>query len=178
MTKKIISILLLILFLFNVSGYFVVFKLRQYNAREEMKTRIKQNLRDEEMEVIIIQNSEINSPLSDFCFIEEDEFRYKGNLYDIVRKKTEGSNTVFYCINDKQEEKLFDGLNEHIKRNTDQNTPTKDKSNTLTKSIVKEALPEKPDFIAYSVNQHILYFKYNSLTNKQFIPVPSPPPKS
>ncbi|MFA4851576.1 MAG: hypothetical protein WC599_03565 [Bacteroidales bacterium] len=183
--RTVFSILLLILFLFNVSGYFVVFKLMRYNARKEMKAYIKQNLRDDEMEIVVVPNSEIGASGSGFRFVEENEFIYNDKLYDIVKKKTDGNNTIFYCINDKQEEKLFAGINEHIKRNTDQNlpagrqgTPAKDKSNNLTKSIVKEALPEKPGFLCCDITQATTHFKYVSLIQKQFIPILSPPPKA
>ena len=157
----------------------------QYIAREKMETFIKQNLRDEEMEIVVIPNSEISDTGSGFRFVEENEFIYYDKLYDIVKKKTEGNNTIFYCINDIQEEKLFADLNEHIKRNTDQNlpagkqgAPAKDKSNNLIKSIIKEALPEKPEYLCCNINQASTYFEYASLIQEQFIPVLSPPPKS
>jgi len=157
----------------------------QYDARKEMKARIKRNLRDEEMEIVVVPNNKIGTKGSEFKYVKKNEFIYKGNLYDIVRKKTDGNNTIFYCINDKQEEKLFAGLNDHINRNTDQNlpaceqgTPTKNKSTLLSKNIIKEALPEKPEFLCCDITQAITYFKYASLIQEQFITVPSPPPKS
>ena len=176
--KKFFSILFLFIFIFNIAGYFIVFKLMQYEARKEMKAYIKQNLNDEEMEVIVIPNNKIGTAGSGFRFVEENEFIYNDKLYDIVRKKTDGNKTIFYCINDKFEENLFSGLFEHTKRNTDQNTPINEKSNKLTKSIVKEALPEKQVLLHYAINQSITHFKYALFIKEQFIPILSPPPKA
>jgi non-homologous end joining protein Ku len=150
----------------------------QYNVREEMETYIKQNLRDDEIEIVIVPNSEIGVTGSKFRFVEENEFIYNNKLYDIVKKKSEGNNTIFYCINDKNEENLFSGLYEHLKRNCDQNSPTKDKSNNLVKSIIKEALPEKPKFLCCNITQTTIDFKYASLIQEQFITVLAPPPKA
>ena len=176
--KKIFSILLCSIFLFNVLGYFVVFKLMQHNVRKEMKARIKRNLRDEEMEIIVIPNNKIGTKESEFKYVKKNEFIYKGNLYDIVRKKDDGKNTIFYCINDKQEEALFAGLNEHIMRNTDQNLPANNNSKILSKNIIKEALPEKPEYLKSFITGNINDFYYTSLILEQYIPVFSPPPKA
>jgi len=49
-------------------------------------------------------------------WIKSFEFRYRGNLYDIVRTGQSGDTTFYYCINDVQEERLFAGLDGHVRR--------------------------------------------------------------
>ncbi|NTW32229.1 MAG: hypothetical protein HGB12_06345 [Bacteroidetes bacterium] len=176
--RKILSIILCGIFLFNMAGYYVVFIIMQRNARSEMKAMIKQSIPDEEMEEIIIPISQIASANSELKFIKKNEFIYKGKLYDIVKRKNEGSNTIFYCINDKQEEELFSGLNEHINRNIDQNNPSRKNSKFLSKSIVKEALPEKPKHLFYINNINRIFYKNSWLIQNQFIPILTPPPKA
>ena len=110
--KRILSILFLFVFLFNLAGYFIVFEVRQYSAKQEMKIFIKNNIPENELTKIIIPNSELTSSSSEFRQTEENEFVYQGKYYDIVNKKTDGNNTIFYCINDKNEEKLFEELAE------------------------------------------------------------------
>ncbi len=175
--RKFLSLVLCAFFLFNVSGYYVIFRLMQYHARKEMKAYIKNNLSDDEMEMVIVSDSEISSPLSSFKFVKKNEFTYKGKLYDIVRRKKDGDNTIFYCINDKQEEKLFAGLNEHIKWNTDNNAPSKSRSVQLLKNIVKEALPENALLLCSNQQNFNIHFNYDSFLKTQFIPILFPPPK-
>jgi hypothetical protein len=176
--KKIFSIILCITFLFNVSGYLIIFQILRSDAREEMKTYIKHNLREEEMEIVVVSNSEIASQVSTFKFVNESEFIYKGKRYDIIKKSKEANQTIFYCINDKNEENLFAGLNEHIKRNIDQNTNTKDKSNTLTKNIVKDALPEKSCCLGFIAPTSAIHFNYSKPFRERTVPTSSPPPRA
>jgi len=176
--KKIVSILLCAIFLFNIAGYYVVFVIMQHTARSEMKNLIKQSIPEVEMEKIIIPTSQIASTNSELKFVKKNEFIYKGKLFDIVKRKNEGCNTIFYCINDKQEEKLFSGLNEHIKRNIDQNNPSQNNSKFLSKSIIKEAIPEKVQQLFNINNTNTTYYRYSWLIQKLVIPIYTPPPKA
>ena len=149
----------------------------QYSVKQEMKIFIKNNIPENELTKIIIPNSELTSSSSEFRQTDENEFIYKGKYYDVVRKKTIGDITIFYCINDSNEEKLFDELTEHVKQNTEQNAPLKNKSVQLLKNIIKEALPDKTN--KFYKNQSISYisFTYISYFNKNYSSVFLPPPK-
>jgi hypothetical protein len=46
----------------------------------------------------------------DFQRIDKKEFRYKGFMYDIVHELKTRDKTVFICIHDAKESKLFSGL--------------------------------------------------------------------
>ena len=46
----------------------------------------------------------------EFQRIHKKEFRYKGEMYDIVREIKTGHTTVFICTHDTKESKLFAGL--------------------------------------------------------------------
>jgi len=149
----------------------------QYDTRKEMKALLNQNLCDEKLEKIIIPNAEISNPSSSFRFVEENEIMYHGKLYDVAKKKVEGNNTIFYCINDKNEESLFKGLEEHLKHNLDQNTPSKDKSNLLAKNIIKEAIPGKLHLLKFNTALSDIPIIYTSLLQEEYIPIFLPPPK-
>jgi hypothetical protein len=176
--RKLLSLILCMVFLFNISGYYFVFKILQNNIRKEMKTLIKSTISEDETETIIISDSEMLSPSSSFKFLKKNEFTYKGKLYDIVHRKKENGINTFYCINDKQEEKLFSGLHEFIKFNMDNNIPVKNKLNSLIKNIVKEAIPDnlRSSFNDFSISD--MFFTYRSNFTEQFISVLSPPPKA
>jgi hypothetical protein len=134
--KKATSIILLFVFLFNSMGYLIVFKTMQYQAKKEIKSIIKNNLKPNE--------------LTEFCFAEKDlvklvwlekgkEFIHNGTLYDIVRTEKTGEKTVFCCINDKQEEQLFADLEEQVNLHIASDKPVKnDSSKQLVKSVLED----------------------------------------
>lgn len=150
----------------------------QFLEREEMEAFIEQNMIGDDVEKIIIPNSEISSASSSFRYINDKEFMYKGMLYDITKKESTGNNTIFYCINDEDEGHLLDELKKHMDRNTDQDNSSNEKSTVFSKNIIKDALPEKYNTIHISVSETLTSFEYTSHLTQQYIPVISPPPKA
>ena len=156
----------------------MVFKMMQYSIRQEMKSYISKNNYEKELETVVIPDIQIASLSSEFKYLNEKEFTYKGKLYDIVKTKDDGRNKIFYCINDTNEERLFAVLSEHIKRNTDQTAPFKNKTEQIIINIIKEALPEKPQLIICVAEKNFFYYNFTIDLQEQFIPVYSLPPKS
>lgn len=176
--KKLLSILFLFIFLFNLSGYYFVFNVMQKSARKEMKALIKKNIPKTDLEKLVISENEMNSP-DIFNFKDDNkEFIYNGKLYDIISETKDGSNTIFYCINDKNEEKLFAGLHEHIRNNYDQNVPSKSRSGLLIKNIIKEALPDLYHEMKSFQTLTFIFFEDRFVLTDQFIPIFSPPPEA
>jgi hypothetical protein len=175
--KRLLSILFLFIFLFNLSGYFIVFKIEEFAIEREMKAYIKKNISDIELEKVIIADSVIASS-SCFRYTEENEFVYNGKYYDVVRKTSDIGMTIFFCINDSDEEKLFESLQDYIRQNSDQDTPSRNKSVNLEKNIIKEALPDDHPFCFCSFSSKNSCFSYDSILTDQDIPVYSPPPKA
>ncbi|MDQ3047741.1 MAG: hypothetical protein M3R27_09355 [Bacteroidota bacterium] len=123
--KKAAVILLLGIFLFNLGGYFVAFKALEFQAKKEIKAQIKNGIPENEMIRIVINSS--NS--SELDWIKSDkEFRYKGEMYDIVRIEIKNSGTEYFCIQDKQEKILFANLEDHIRQHISDNKPLKNKT--------------------------------------------------
>lgn len=111
--KRAAIYILLSTFLFNISGYFIAFKVLQYQVRKEIKSEIKQQLSRSDLTTIAIKKAKKNAILWEE---ENKEFYYGGALYDIVKSCETNDSIFYYCINDKQEEILFDNLEEHIDR--------------------------------------------------------------
>lgn len=103
--------MLLAIFLFNIVGYFIAFKVVQHQVRSEVKTAIKQTLTANQLTVIEIHKTEQNQLIWEE---KNKEFYYKGELYDIVKTEEKTESITYYCINDKQEEQLFEHLEEHV----------------------------------------------------------------
>jgi uncharacterized protein (UPF0333 family) len=131
--KKIFSLVFLIIVLFNVVGYFIVFKVEQFQVKSEIKSAIRAGLSTEALVIINIDKSDAGS----IEWMEfGEEFRFKDNLYDVV-KYTETKKTItYYCINDSREESLFSNLTEHINIHVATNNAQKD-SKKLNKHVIK-----------------------------------------
>ncbi len=131
--KKIFPLTFLIIFLFNVAGYFILFKVEHFQIKHEIRSKIEKGIFTEFLTVITINKSERSS----IEWLESDqEFRYKNNLYDVVRfTKTE--NTIsYYCINDSEEESLFSDLTEHVNTHVATNNSQK-RSKKAENHIIK-----------------------------------------
>lgn len=175
--RKTIALLICIIFLLNLSGHYIMFSIIRQQARSDMKAFIKNNLGDEELEKIIISDNDLTSSASQIKFIKKNEFIHKGKLYDIVRRKREDNQTVFYCINDKTEEKLFSNLDEHIKRNSDSSPVSKSLSALILKILTKEALPDNSVELMHVYGVYTSFLDYNEKIIQQFLPVFTPPPE-
>lgn len=110
---------MLSVFLYNQAGYFIAFKLEQYEVRKEIKQKIKNSVPGNELAVITVDRHN----RGELIWLEEGrEFLYRNQLYDVVRLETKGDATVFYCINDTQEEQLFAELDKHVRGQMETNS--------------------------------------------------------
>lgn len=149
----------------------------QQSVHCDMKAFTNKNISLSVYDKIEISGKDMDSP-SLFKYTDDNEFIYNGKLYDIVSTEKDGVNTIFYCLNDKKEERLFAGLNIHIKNNCDQNGPSKDKALQLIKNIIKEALPDTHCTLKTSQIFTYIFSDSKSELAKQFIPVNAHPPKA
>jgi hypothetical protein len=177
--KKTISILFLFVFVYNMAGFLIVFKVEQYAGKSAMKEYVKNNIANSELEKVVISNAAIASTTSGFRYLDNnEEFYYNGRLYDIARSGSDGVNTVFYCINDKNEERILANIDEHFQRNTDQNLPGKSQSSKLIKGMIKDYIPQKQSTLHKLTGTNILFQDSHQYFIEQYISVFTPPPKS
>jgi len=110
--KALAASLLTILFTSQV-GYYFIYTIHQYIIKEEMEKEMLTRIPESSLEVIVAED------LGDKILWQEDnkEFSIDGVLYDVARiKKSEGK-TFLYCLNDKQEKQLLDGLTKAVNAN-------------------------------------------------------------
>ncbi len=172
--KRAAVILILGIFLFNLGGYFVAFKALEYQAKKEIKSRIKNGI--PEKELIRIEIDEANS--SELMWIKVNkEFIYLGEMYDIVRSEVENSGSVYYCIPDKQEKKLFAHIEDHIRQFISDNKPLKNKTTKELKNHVLKVYftPVSIDFPFPDVSEFqfgLIKFSYQSVPENNSCPPP------
>lgn len=127
---------------------------------------------DSELSVIVANKDNI----SKIKWIDKNEFRFEGNLFDVVKVgQNQKGETVYHCINDTQEKELFSKLDELIQNAFEGKSNNKNK---LTKYLVKDYLP--------NISLHNLVFPINVIAFKQvaeieescFLGTTSPPPQT
>lgn len=165
--KRIISIVLLLLFIYGTVGYFVAFQVERYTVRQEIKHRIKQGVPTEEL--TIISDDATNSRLN--WVKPNKEFRINGKMYDVVSKRVEG-NTVYYsCINDTQEDKLFENLDKQV------DNALNDSGKKNTKNNLKDYIPAErftPKQVGLSFTSTIYTPDHYQSPNLELVTPPPP----
>ncbi len=104
--KKASALLLLSLFLFQLGGWLLPFYAHQQSIRHTIKQRIKKGV--PEGELVYFEASE--NFLDAIEWENDHEFRYQGSMYDVVEVHTADGKVRYACINDIQEEQLFEQL--------------------------------------------------------------------
>lgn len=132
--KKIVPLFLLSLFVYNIVGYTLLFKIEQYQAKEAIEEKIKSTLPENLLTVVEVKKNKKNE--FQFLDFDEKELIYKGNRYDIVKTISTKDATFYYLLNDKQEQKLVTELEKNVKDNSE-NTNNSNK-NEVVKKVVKD----------------------------------------
>ena len=106
--KKLVSIGILFIFLFNIGGYYLWFSILQNNIQNQVEEKIEAGLKGEDLTLIIVAAEKAH----EIYWIKPNrEFRYKGEMLDVVKIKTVPGKKYYYCLNDKKEKQLMAGFN-------------------------------------------------------------------
>jgi hypothetical protein len=104
MLKKLLALCLIAVLLFNLSGYFFIFKYNQHLIRSQVREWIRSGNTSAKQEVLVLEYPLMSG---DFKWIDSKEFSYKGKLYDVISCTVSGKSIIFHCINDRDEESLY-----------------------------------------------------------------------
>jgi hypothetical protein len=153
--KKALAILLLFVMSINLGGLYLVFRFQQQLVRKEIKRKIKAGVPDQELFFIRI-NQQNQQELE---WIHAREFRYKGRMYDVIRKKVLDPNTIEYaCINDIQESRLFAHLDQEVSRNLSNNATPSPQAKVLLKMLsIPYILPQS----SFSMERNYRLFSFH-----------------
>jgi hypothetical protein len=107
--KKTIAYLLLSIFIYQTVGYVLSFNIMKYSIASEFKTKIKNNLSNENCTLFNIHSIVKHST---FSWEEKNhEFWFQGKIYDVVSISKSG---IVKCIEDAKENKLFKNLDRYV----------------------------------------------------------------
>lgn len=107
-------VLLAVLLLFHAELPIVIFKSFEYKYKKEFKHIIKLGIPEKDLVRFRFDVSVIKNGATDFKWIKKNEFRYKDEMYDIVKTEYGGDSVYYKCIHDFKESKLFSNFDKYL----------------------------------------------------------------
>ncbi|MEO6883363.1 MAG: hypothetical protein ABI199_04975 [Bacteroidia bacterium] len=175
--KKTLSFFLLVLFLFNVGGFYVAYVVLHKQNQKTFFSLVQKN-NFSKFKTLRISNEEMENT-SVFQKKNSDEFRYKGKMYDIVRQHKTKNETVFYCYEDENDSSLSTALTNQINNFVHSNDTNNTQKNNFLNSFFNKLYCTHSrilnTFFPGKIGFEKIFFQaeYNSPHGK----VPVPPPK-
>ncbi len=156
-----------------------VFKSLEYRIKKEVKGIIKSGLSDEELTLLKFHKSITDKSVPGFEWKEDKEFRYRNEMYDIVRQEAVGDSIYYYCFHDTEESELFADFDKKIRDYlAGGNNDTKDLK-TLLNSINKyyNSSLDHFDLTIYTGSRYLAAYVDKQLpTGFHHINIPPPRP--
>lgn len=175
--RRAIFIILLFVFTYSFLGAGFVYNVWLLSIKQQVKSSLKAEFQ-EESTIIKVPASWEEDPPKQFQWHEEHEFRYRGQMYDVIRKERHGDQVWFYCYWDKAETELLDNLSHYVD-NYLQHKPDQQKNETLLSSFLDKVFlsTHQRNFLLISRQTHVIPAK-NKCAQSLFLEVESPPPRN
>lgn len=84
-----------------------VFKIFQAQYREEIIDLIEDGISEDELTFFAFSKDDLKNGTAGIQWMQEDEFRFDDEMYDIVKTETKGDSTYIHCIHDENESRLY-----------------------------------------------------------------------
>ena len=147
----------------------------KYTLKNDAREKINSGALSSKYVLFAFSREEMERSIPGMTMLSEKEFLYNGKMFDVVKVFNKNDSTYFYCLPDKDEDRLNLAYNSSIDKNTD-GPQKKSAAEKLTKNIISEALP--PCLSAYLFpkieNNNILFEKM--FKRRGFKNIPTPPP--
>jgi hypothetical protein len=178
--KRGLTIVLLVLFLLNVLGYYGIFVGLQFVNEKEMKALFDDDnfLPEEEITIKVPITIPYATDSREFTRVD-GEFEHEGEVYRMVKKRYISDTLYIVCVKDNKSKEIKQALNDYVKTFTDK--PSSEKGSTKTlQNLIK-------DYISCSTaiqseqsgwNKVLFHGIYATVYESLTIQLNSPPPKS
>jgi len=117
--RKFLQYGFLLMFAYQLVGFFAFFEIEHYFVRKQIKKAIKLSV--PENQLIRFHFSEKET--THLHWVKAHEFRLNGRFYDVVHKTKNKGIWYYQCINDIQETKLFERLGSATAQNLSDTPP-------------------------------------------------------
>lgn len=134
--KRLIAILLLGLFAYQLIGGYLVFKIWQWQIKSNIKHQILHSLPPEKITLLSLDSTQQKQ----MQWEEEGEFVYQGRWYDVIKIIPQAQFTLYYCYHDTKEEKLLKKFSHLIDNQWFNEKSPIQKTKQIFKKILEEPL--------------------------------------
>ena len=135
------------LLLIQMQGTWLVFKVQQTAIRFEVKQQMKAGVPESDLVVLCIAKVWEETFNDRFEREHNKEFRFDGEMYDIIRSLDEGDTTVYICIHDVKESGLFADLERLTEEEIDQ--PINKKSRESMQQLIAAKYVQKSFIMSF-----------------------------
>jgi hypothetical protein len=172
--KRIATILLLTLFVYNTIGFLAIHPLMSMYYKYLGMMRADMPSEEEMIEFLVFNKEDIERGRLDFKWIHSREFKYNGDMYDIVSKEETEEQLIVHVINDTKEKKLEEEFEKRVHKNSTENKHLP--------SIIKYSLsisePVQQEQIGIAPVYETVFNYWRTDSYKSLHPdIPSPPPR-
>jgi hypothetical protein len=170
--KRIVSILLILLLLYNAFGFlFSYFHLKKTFKKEALE-KIDNFLSDEELITLGFSNQELNEKV---YFVHSREFIYNNEMYDIFKTEERNDSVFFRCICDENETFLEKSFSIYFNNESKPNTKHPYIFNILRNIILTGLLPNFNVKIYNLVSEY--KYSFYAFTISIYLDKDTPPPR-
>ncbi len=176
--KKVISILLIWIFLFNVIGYYGIYAGMLHHANKKADQQIEDNNYDKAQTITFKIPLTLPYPVQNSFERVSGDFEHEGEFYKLVEQKYENDTVYVVCLKNDEGKKAVEVANDFVKQSTDQTPSSNQNTKTLTgllkdyNPVVEEISLTSPEVIAITKP----FTSIGSKITNQDLPVPTPPP--
>lgn len=173
--RKSFTLLLLLIILVQVIGYYFAFRLRQVEVRREVYAYLKTHTCDNNLTHFQLQLN--NGQLADdrFAWENENEFEFAGKMYDVIERNVAGNNVVLHCLEDKKETELVNAFGETQKNQSQQ---SKSRTASLLQILSVLYLPAQVDSLSpAAVTMQHSFTCFTSTIIERAADILTPPPQ-
>jgi hypothetical protein len=172
--KRIATILLLTLFVYNTIGFLAIhpFLSMYYKYLGMMLADMPSE--EEMIELLVFNKEDIEKGRLDFKWIHSREFKYNGDMYDIVSKEETEEQLIVHVINDTKEKKLEEEFEKRIHKNSTENKHIP--SIIKYSSSISEPVQSEQIEIRLALKSVFSYWRTDSYKSLH-TDIPSPPPR-
>lgn len=130
--KNILVYFLVSVFLFNSSGYFLLYISSIHFVKKLVISQLSNDELNHEIILLSIGRKDIQNKKVTFQWVHSKEFRFNGKMYDIKKNFSDNDSLRFYCYYDDKENLLEELFNKFSKGEKESNKNRPNNFNFLT----------------------------------------------
>jgi hypothetical protein len=178
-SKRLISILMLLLIISHGSVHLFILKIYQTQHSKNIFLSIEKGMIKDDLILFKFNKYDLEKGLSYLEWIEENEFRIDGEMYDVVKREVKKDSIYLYCLHDKTESILYSGIVKIFNRLFGDG-PGNDGNSTIINNLLSElyfnTATEFSKFYLEESNRYLPVKTFSLLDGEHFIN--TPPPRS